>query len=240
MPAVSTSRGWCPHVGGWCPHVGEKTGRKAPRGRFLQRQKPPIDGGFRADEGTRTLDLLHGKRWRAFAPVRFRCPKRRVAARSVRARERHRSRANANCIASTSTTLARKRSLSSAATAAREFGKSRFGLISANASALRRRATIEASRAVESPSGVRRPRGSQPGGPNQTAEANLCGERPQPIFVPKGQRDDTDFPLLRYRERSLENRGRAGSSSPTSRTLRSLTESTPTRADAAADGLSLE
>jgi hypothetical protein len=25
---------------------------------------------LRADEGTRTLDLLHGKGWRAFAPVR--------------------------------------------------------------------------------------------------------------------------------------------------------------------------
>jgi hypothetical protein len=31
----------------------------------------PVSSGFqKADEGTRTLDLLHGKGWRAFAPVR--------------------------------------------------------------------------------------------------------------------------------------------------------------------------
>jgi hypothetical protein len=33
---------------------------------------------FRADDGTRTHDLLHGKGWRAFAPVRARSPKRLV------------------------------------------------------------------------------------------------------------------------------------------------------------------
>jgi hypothetical protein len=39
-------------------------------------QKPPIYGGFRSDDGTRTHDLLHGKCRRAFAPVRARSLKR--------------------------------------------------------------------------------------------------------------------------------------------------------------------
>jgi hypothetical protein len=40
------------------------------------KKTPPISGGFlEADEGTRTLDLLHGKGWCAFAPVCAGSPK---------------------------------------------------------------------------------------------------------------------------------------------------------------------
>jgi hypothetical protein len=50
-----------------------------------------------ADEGTRTLDLLHGKRWRAFVPVRLSSPKLPFAAASIWTSERHRTRTNAEC-----------------------------------------------------------------------------------------------------------------------------------------------
>jgi hypothetical protein len=33
---------------------------------------PDFQGFLEADDGTRTHDLLHGKAWRAFAPVRVR------------------------------------------------------------------------------------------------------------------------------------------------------------------------
>ncbi len=52
---------------------------------------------FEADDGTRTHDLLHGKSWRAFAPVRSSSPKPAVCSSVGRASERHRTRANGEC-----------------------------------------------------------------------------------------------------------------------------------------------
>ena len=57
-------------------------------------EKPAVSSGFpRADEGTRTLDLLHGKRPRPFAPVRASALKRRVCRDS---RRRSRTAPNPN------------------------------------------------------------------------------------------------------------------------------------------------
>jgi transposase len=64
----------------------------------LKTTEPPGLRGFtRADDGTRTNDLLHGKGWRVFAPVRSRSLKAPVCSKFVRASERERSRANAKC-----------------------------------------------------------------------------------------------------------------------------------------------
>jgi hypothetical protein len=53
-----------------------------------------FQGHFRADDGTRTHDLLHGKGWQAFAPVRVRALKPLVSGFSGRASERERTRAD--------------------------------------------------------------------------------------------------------------------------------------------------
>ena len=55
----------------------------------------PFAGTLRADDGTRTHDLLHGKCERPFAPVRARSLKPPVCRVSVHASERERTRANA-------------------------------------------------------------------------------------------------------------------------------------------------
>jgi hypothetical protein len=73
VPRVSCVRPWRSrsdgrkHRGAVTVGAGEghKAGRPTPRKRLEQR----------ADEGTRTLDLLHGKGAQPFAPVRIRSPK---------------------------------------------------------------------------------------------------------------------------------------------------------------------
>jgi len=42
---------------------------------YSQNENPRFPGVLGADDGTRTHDLLHGKEWRAFAPVRVSSPK---------------------------------------------------------------------------------------------------------------------------------------------------------------------
>jgi hypothetical protein len=54
-------------------------------------------GTSEADDGTRTHDLLHGKSWRAFAPVRARSLKARVSSGFFEPSERDRTRANGEC-----------------------------------------------------------------------------------------------------------------------------------------------
>jgi hypothetical protein len=71
-------------------HIGD------PRSHY-RNKNPRFTGVFEADEGTRTLDLLHGKGWRAFAPVRSRSLKRPVCSPSGRASERQRTRTNVQC-----------------------------------------------------------------------------------------------------------------------------------------------
>ena len=63
----------------------------------LPNKNPRFTGVLGADDGARTHDLLHGKSWRAFAPVRSGSLKPPFAATPRGASERKRSRANAEC-----------------------------------------------------------------------------------------------------------------------------------------------
>jgi len=71
------------------------TGRKSPRYQSRQKVNPRFTGVLEADEGTRTLDLLHGKCWRPFAPVRTRSLKPAVC-RGFRSGDRPRVRVRAD------------------------------------------------------------------------------------------------------------------------------------------------